>query len=103
MNTGFTRRRFLRTAATASLATASLPSALAQSDKKVTLALVGVAHIHTPGFISLLKTRDEVKVKSVWDHDASSVRQTFCSADFLWRGSQGWLRFVLLRVSSSFC
>src|SRR5437867_3041195 len=75
MNTGFTRRRFLRTAATASLATASLPSALAQSDKKVTLALVGVAHIHTPGFISLLKTRDEVKVKSVWDHDAARAEK----------------------------
>jgi predicted dehydrogenase len=34
-----------------------------------TLALVGCAHIHTPGFIKAIKKRPDVKVKSVWDHD----------------------------------
>ena len=34
-----------------------------------TLALIGVAHIHTPSLIDRLKERDTVKVKYVWDHD----------------------------------
>src|SRR5437762_1441447 len=76
MNANFTRREFLRTAGAATLASASLPSALAQTEKKVTLALVGVAHIHTPGFIDLLKTRKDVKVKSVWDHDAARAEKS---------------------------
>lgn len=33
-------------------------------------ALVGCAHIHTPGFIKRLNARSDVKVKLVWDHDA---------------------------------
>ncbi|HCE43222.1 MAG TPA: gfo/Idh/MocA family oxidoreductase [Lentisphaeria bacterium] len=33
------------------------------------LALVGCAHIHTPGFIKRIKARSDVKVISVWDHD----------------------------------
>jgi predicted dehydrogenase len=65
------RREFLQVTGTAVLAAASLPSALAQSDKKLTVALVGCAHIHTPGFVDLVKTRPDVKVKSVWDHDAA--------------------------------
>jgi len=31
------------------------------------LALVGCAHIHTPGFVNKLKEREDLKVKSVWD------------------------------------
>lgn len=34
------------------------------------IAFLGCAHIHTPGFISMLKKRTDVKVKSVWDHHA---------------------------------
>jgi predicted dehydrogenase len=35
------------------------------------VALVGAAHIHTPGFIKRLKERgQEVTVRAVWDHDA---------------------------------
>ncbi len=33
------------------------------------LALVGCAHIHTPGFVNMLKKRDDVKVKAAWDPD----------------------------------
>src|ERR1051326_3404492 len=65
-----TRRSFLRTTATATLATSVLP-ALAQSETKITVALVGAAHIHAPGFVDLLKTRKDVTVKSVWDHDSA--------------------------------
>lgn len=34
-----------------------------------TTALVGAAHIHTPGFIKRIKARNDVQVKWVWDHD----------------------------------
>jgi predicted dehydrogenase len=34
------------------------------------LALVGCAHIHTPGFIKRLNQRPDVKVTLVWDHDS---------------------------------
>jgi predicted dehydrogenase len=37
--------------------------------KPVTIAFVGCAHIHTPGFIGLImKERRDVRVKYVWDH-----------------------------------
>lgn len=32
------------------------------------VALVGCAHIHTPGFVKRLQARQDVQVKSVWDH-----------------------------------
>src|SRR5437867_3694562 len=69
------RRKFIQSASIATLASLSLPSALAQADKKVIIALVGVAHIHTPGFINLLKSRTDVKVKYVWDHDAARAEK----------------------------
>lgn len=36
-----------------------------------TIALIGGGHIHTPGFIKTLKSRSDIKVKTVWDHDAA--------------------------------
>jgi predicted dehydrogenase len=45
--------------------------AAVEEGKTVTLAFVGCAHIHTPGFIKLLNGRKDVKVKRVWDHDPS--------------------------------
>lgn len=33
------------------------------------LALVGCAHIHTPGFVKRLQARSDVKVTAVWDHE----------------------------------
>lgn len=42
----------------------------------VTIALVGCAHIHTPGFIKMLNERKhEITVKSVWDHNAQRGRK----------------------------
>jgi len=38
-------------------------------------ALVGCAHIHTPGFLKRLKERDDVTVKFVWDHDAGRAKK----------------------------
>ena len=74
MNLDLTRRDFIRSAGVATLAAASLPSALA-ANKTITLAFVGCAHIHTPGFVNLLKKRQDVKVKSVWDHDAARAEK----------------------------
>jgi predicted dehydrogenase len=65
----------MRDASLATVAAASLPSALAQSGKKVILAFVGTAHIHTPGFIDLLKKREDVTVKSVWDWDGARAEK----------------------------
>lgn len=36
----------------------------------IPIALVGGAHIHTPGFIKTLNERSDVRVGWVWDHDA---------------------------------
>ncbi|HWB52720.1 MAG TPA: Gfo/Idh/MocA family oxidoreductase, partial [Tepidisphaeraceae bacterium] len=41
----------------------------------IQLAFVGCAHIHTPGFIRMCKARQDVQVKSVWDHDAARAKQ----------------------------
>lgn len=67
------RRSFLRTTAAATAGTVlagSRATRLLAAEGKVTLAFVGCAHIHTPGFINLLKGRPDVGVKSVWDHHA---------------------------------
>ena len=41
-----------------------------------TLAFIGCAHIHTPGFIHNINRRtDSVKVKYVWDHDLVRAEQ----------------------------
>ena len=34
------------------------------------IAFLGCAHIHTPGFLKLIKSRGDVMLKTVWDHDA---------------------------------
>jgi len=41
----------------------------------IKLALVGGAHIHTPGFIKKLNERPDVTVKTTWDHDADRAQR----------------------------
>ncbi|MCP6768985.1 twin-arginine translocation signal domain-containing protein, partial [Klebsiella pneumoniae] len=73
------RRDFIKTAGAAASAAAVTAAVLGETGlafaqapaKKVTLAFVGCAHIHVPGFISLLNKRPDVKVKYCWDHDAA--------------------------------
>lgn len=68
MNT--TRREFIRLAAMASAGASVAPRAFAQAAAPtVTLALVGGAHIHAPGYLEHIKTTPGLKLKSVWDHD----------------------------------
>jgi predicted dehydrogenase len=39
------------------------------------VALVGCAHIHTPGFIKRLLARPDVAVSAVWDHDPARAEK----------------------------
>ncbi len=64
-----TRRRFVKTACVASGAVLAGPSAMAAQGQSISVALLGVAHIHTPMYLQILRTREDVKVKCVWDHD----------------------------------
>lgn len=73
-HTALNRRSFIKSSAFALAGAAILPSAFAQ-EKKTTIALVGVGHIHTPGFIDLIKTRPDVVVKYVWDHDKARAEK----------------------------
>jgi predicted dehydrogenase len=41
----------------------------------ISLALIGGAHIHTPGFIERLNKRTDVAVKYVWDHDLARAQK----------------------------
>jgi len=40
------------------------------------VAIVGLAHIHTPGFIDKIKKREDVKVKCVWDPDGERAQKS---------------------------
>ena len=42
-------------------------------------ALVGCAHIHTPGFVRRLNNREDIEVRSVWDHDRARAEK--CAAE----------------------
>ena len=42
-------------------------------------ALVGCAHIHTPGFVKRLNERADVEVRAVWDHERE--RAEHCAAE----------------------
>lgn len=42
-------------------------------------ALVGCAHIHTPGFVRRLKERADVEVRAVWDHQRERAER--CAAE----------------------
>lgn len=75
MSLNLTRRDFIRTTGLAAAAATALPTSWAQNQPKITIALVGGAHIHTPGFIDLVKTRPDVRVKAVWDHDAARAQR----------------------------
>lgn len=58
----------------------------------VQVALVGCAHIHTPGFVKRLQARSDVKVKFVWDRNpersekqaAALSTQTVAEVDIIW-------------------
>jgi predicted dehydrogenase len=74
MNDTTTRRVFLRAAGAAGAALAAGERlAGAQDAAKITLALVGCAHIHVPGFARQLAERPDVRVKWAFDSDPARV------------------------------
>ena len=69
------RRDFIRTAAAAGAAIVSSPRLAQTADTApAVLAFVGLAHIHTPGFVKLLAGRPDVRVKWTWDPDPAKVK-----------------------------
>ena len=66
-----TRRDFVATAALAGTTLLVRQAAEAAEKKNITLALLGVAHMHTPMFLQILKMREDVKIAYVWDRDAA--------------------------------
>jgi len=74
MNSHHSRRGFIKTTGAAALAAATLP-AWAQAAPKITVAFAGVAHIHTPSYIDLVRKRPDVRVKYVWDHQADRAER----------------------------
>jgi predicted dehydrogenase len=74
MKTNLTRRDFIASGAMAVLASATLP-AWAQTGQKITIAFVGVAHIHTPQYLGIAKNRPDVHIKYIWDHDAARAER----------------------------
>ncbi|MEM7127397.1 MAG: Gfo/Idh/MocA family oxidoreductase [Chloroflexota bacterium] len=60
-----------------------------------TVALIGCAHIHTPGFAKRLSERDDITVKSVWDHSdelarkyAGQLNASVAELDTVWADSE---------------
>jgi predicted dehydrogenase len=62
----------------------------------VQVALMGCAHIHTPGFVRRLKERSDVEVKYVWDHKPQRAQrradelstQVVAEVDDIWSDSE---------------
>ena len=38
------------------------------------IAFLGVAHIHTPGFLASIKKRSDTTITHIWDHDAARAK-----------------------------
>jgi predicted dehydrogenase len=70
-----TRRGFVNAVSVAGTAILAETGARAGERKVLSLALVGVAHMHVPFFLRILKTREDVKVKHVWDHEPARAEK----------------------------
>jgi len=70
-----TRRDFVRTISVTGGAALAAKAVQAAESPRATLALLGAAHMHTPMFLEMLSSRDDVKVGQVWDHDAARAER----------------------------
>ncbi len=64
------------------------------------VALVGCAHIHTPGFVKRLQAREDVKVVAVWDHEQARAKKwaTETSAPVVTDLAEIWSNAAILAV-----
>lgn len=70
-----TRRAFVASVgAVGTTLLAAAPSGAGEA-QRVRLALLGAAHIHTPLFLRMLQTRDDVDIVHVWDRDAARAQK----------------------------
>jgi predicted dehydrogenase len=69
------RRDFMATVGVTGGAALAAAAGVAADAKPVRLALLGAAHMHTPMFLDMLKTRENVAVASVWDHDSARAEK----------------------------
>jgi predicted dehydrogenase len=78
-----TRRDFVRAVGVAGATAMAMAGGAGEAaeNKGVALALLGAAHMHTPMFLEMLKTREDVKVVAVWDHDASRAEKVAGQCD----------------------
>jgi predicted dehydrogenase len=67
------RRGFLKAAGAAGVAMAAARDRAFGAGGQAVLAFVGCAHIHTPGYVKLLASRPDVRVKWAWDPDPARV------------------------------
>lgn len=75
MQGSITRRDFMATVGVAGTAALAARPAPAAESKTVRLALLGAAHMHTPMFLDMLKTRENVSVIGVWDRDRARAEK----------------------------
>lgn len=66
-----TRRVFAQQAAVAGTAMLAGVAVRAAESRPIALALLGAAHMHTPMYLQMLGTREDVKIRYVWDHDSA--------------------------------
>jgi predicted dehydrogenase len=74
-----TRRDFVSTVSVAGTTLLARQAVQAADKKSITLALLGVAHMHAPMFLKILTTCDDVKIAYVWDHDTARAER--CAAE----------------------
>lgn len=72
---GLTRRDFIHTVGAAGAALLAAQQSPAAPTQGVGLALLGAAHMHTPMFLQMLSLREDVKIRSVWDHDSARAQK----------------------------
>jgi predicted dehydrogenase len=76
-----TRRDFVTAVGVAGATALAAGAGQAADNRPINLALLGVAHMHAPMFLQMLKTREDVKVARVWDHDASRAEMVAGQCD----------------------
>ena len=68
------RREFIKSAGTAAIAASALPAGAALEAFGVTVAFVGLDHIHTPQYLNAVYRHPGVRIKYLWDEDPARAK-----------------------------